>query len=106
MTFSEDGEQIPISVRVGQAVDVIGQAGKPRTISGFQTHQSPVRLGQTERAELATEEFFSYSHVLEGMSLDLLYEYDLYWLKLGMVIVRKNENFEKEDTKMEESTKR
>ncbi|KAJ8582455.1 hypothetical protein M405DRAFT_830643 [Rhizopogon salebrosus TDB-379] len=25
------------------AVDVVGQAGKPRTISGFQTHQTPVR---------------------------------------------------------------
>lgn len=58
ITFDEEGEQIPISVRVGQAVDVIGQAGKPRTISGFQTHQTPVRLGQTERAELATEEYW------------------------------------------------
>lgn len=49
-----------------QAVDVVGQAGKPRTISGFQTHQTPVRLGHSERAELATEEYMSYSHVLEG----------------------------------------
>jgi len=50
-----------------QAVDVVGQAGKPRGISGFVTHQTPVRIGTTERAELATEEFFSYSHVLEGL---------------------------------------
>ena len=48
------------------AVDVVGQAGEPRTISGFQTHQTPVRLGTTERAELATEEYIPYTHVLEG----------------------------------------
>lgn len=58
-----------------QAVDVVGQAGKPRTISGFQTHQTPVRLGQTERAELATEEFMSYSHVLEGCELLFRFEF-------------------------------
>jgi len=46
---------------------VVGQAGKPRTISGFQTHQTPVRLAHTERGELATEEFFPYTHVLEGL---------------------------------------
>jgi len=80
ITFDEEGEQIPISVRVGQAVDVIGQAGKPRTISGFQTHQTPVRLGQTERAELATEEYWAYSHVLEGF-----------------VVAKKNAQFEKDE---------
>lgn len=62
----QTGELLPTSVRVGQAVDVVGQAGKPRTISGFQTHTTPVRLGHTERAEMATEEFIPYSHVLEG----------------------------------------
>lgn len=60
---------MPTSVRVGQAVDVVGQAGKPRTISGFQTHTTPVRLGHTERAEMATEEYLPYSHVLEGCAL-------------------------------------
>jgi 26S proteasome regulatory subunit N1 len=45
---------------------VVGQAGKPRAISGFQTHQTPVRLGTTERAELATEEYISFAKVLEG----------------------------------------
>lgn len=62
----QTGDLLPTSVRVGQAVDVVGQAGKPRTISGFQTHTTPVRLGHTERAEMATEEFIPYSHVLEG----------------------------------------
>ena len=39
-----------------QAVDVVGQAGKPKSITGFQTHTTPVLLAYGERAELATEE--------------------------------------------------
>ncbi len=35
---------------------MVGQAGKPKTITGFQTHTTPVLLGYGERAELATEE--------------------------------------------------
>ncbi|KIJ29120.1 hypothetical protein M422DRAFT_54344 [Sphaerobolus stellatus SS14] len=66
ITLDEDLKTIPVTVRVGQAVDVVGQAGKPRTISGFQTHQTPVRLGTTERAELGTEEYLPFAHVLEG----------------------------------------
>lgn len=48
-------EPMPLSIRVGQAVDVVGQAGKPKKITGFQTHTSPVLIGNGERAELATE---------------------------------------------------
>jgi 26S proteasome regulatory subunit N1 len=33
-----------VSVRVGQAVDVVGQAGKPKKITGFQTHETPVLI--------------------------------------------------------------
>ena len=51
---------------VSQAVDVVGQAGKPRTISGFQTHQTPVRVASTERAELGTEQYIPFATVLEG----------------------------------------
>ena len=80
MTLDEELNNIPVTVRVGQAVDVVGQAGKPRTISGFQTHSTPVRLGTTERAELATEEYIPYAHVLEGF-----------------VILQKNPGWEKED---------
>ena len=83
IALDENLNSIPVTVRVGQAVDVVGQAGKPRTISGFQTHQSPVRLGTTERAELATEEFIPFAHVLEGL-----------------VIMQKNPGFEATD-KME-----
>ncbi|KAK0522557.1 proteasome regulatory particle base subunit [Tilletia horrida] len=66
VTLDESLEPLPVSVRVGKAVDVVGQAGKPKTISGFQTHTSPVRLGTYDRAELATEEYLSYAPVLEG----------------------------------------
>lgn len=50
-------EAMPLNVRVGQAIDVVGHAGKPKKITGFQTHTSPVLVNQGERAELATEEF-------------------------------------------------
>ena len=83
MYFPFYSHQYPIAHTIHQAVDVVGQAGKPRTISGFQTHSTPVRLGTTERAELATEEFIPYSHVLENF-----------------VILEKNPGWENED-KME-----
>jgi len=67
ITLDEQLNPLPITVRVGQAVDVVGQAGKPRTISGFQTYQTPVRLATTERAELATEQFLPFASVLEGL---------------------------------------
>ena len=86
ITLDEELEPKPVTVRVGtvsphtpkrhlvysdpfQAVDVVGQAGKPRTISGFQTYQTPVRLATTERAELATEEYIPFASVLEGFVL-------------------------------------
>ena len=44
-------------------MDVVGQAGKPKTITGFQIHTTPVLLAHGERAELATEEcIFSIFH--------------------------------------------
>jgi 26S proteasome regulatory subunit N1 len=67
MTVDESGKQIPATVRVGQAVDVVGQAGRPKTITGFQTHTTPVLLAYTERAELASEEYIATSNVLEGI---------------------------------------
>jgi 26S proteasome regulatory subunit N1 len=66
MTFDEELKPIPVPVRVGQAVDTVGQAGKPKSITGFQTHTTPVLLGSGERAELATDEYVSCSNVLEG----------------------------------------
>ncbi|KAI9314316.1 armadillo-type protein [Dichotomocladium elegans] len=69
ITFDENLESLPVTVRVGQAVDVVGQAGRPKTITGFQTHSTPVLLAHSERAELATEEYVSMAPVLEGIVL-------------------------------------
>lgn len=69
ITFDEELKPLPITVRVGQAVDVVGQAGKPKTITGFQTHTTPVLLAYGERAELATDEFISLTPVLEGFAI-------------------------------------
>lgn len=77
VTFDEDLQPLPVSVRVGQAVDVVGQAGKPKTITGFQTHTTPVLLAYGERAELATEEYIPLNPVVEGF-----------------VILRKNPDYE------------
>ncbi|XP_022360110.1 26S proteasome non-ATPase regulatory subunit 2 isoform X2 [Enhydra lutris kenyoni] len=77
VTFDEELRPLPVSVRVGQAVDVVGQAGKPKTITGFQTHTTPVLLAHGERAELATEEFLPVTPILEGF-----------------VILRKNPNYD------------
>jgi 26S proteasome regulatory subunit N1 len=71
---------MPISVRVGQAVDVVGQAGKPKKITGFQTHTSPVLISEGERAELATEE---YIPIQEGVLENI-------------VILKKNPNYVEE----------
>jgi len=66
ITLDEELNNLSVSVRVGQAVDVVGQAGRPKTITGFQTHTTPVLLSYNERAELATEEYLPLTPVLEG----------------------------------------
>jgi len=80
ITVSEDMSWRPVTVRVGQAVETVGQAGKPKRITGFQTHTTPVLLGVTDRAELGTEEVLSVSSILEGV-----------------VIVKDNPEFEAEE---------
>mmetsp|Transcript_63715 Transcript_63715/g.74641 ORF Transcript_63715/g.74641 Transcript_63715/m.74641 type:complete len:934 (+) Transcript_63715:124-2925(+) len=67
ITVNEDMTWRPVTVRVGQAVETVGQAGKPKTITGFQTHTTPVLISSKERAELGTEEVLSISRVLEGV---------------------------------------
>jgi len=67
ITVDESLEWRSVTARVGQAIETVGQAGKPRRITGFQTHSTPVLLATTERAELATEEVLSVSSVLEGI---------------------------------------
>eukprot|EP00850_Spirogloea_muscicola_P005526 SM000025S08421 [mRNA] locus=s25:594791:601686:- [translate_table: standard] len=66
MTVGEDLRPLPVAVRVGQAVDVVGQAGRPKSITGFQTHTTPVLLVTGERAELATDKYVALTTVLEG----------------------------------------
>ncbi|CRK88092.1 CLUMA_CG001877, isoform A [Clunio marinus] len=66
VTFDENLSPLTVPVRVGVAVDVVGQAGKPKTITGFQTHTTPVLLAMGERAELATEEYISLTPIMEG----------------------------------------
>ena len=66
ITLNEDLTPCQTQVRVGVAVDTVGQAGKPKRITGFQTHDTPVLIGQAERAELATEEFLSETPVMEN----------------------------------------
>lgn len=55
ITLNENLKPLLVHVRVGLAVDVVGQAGRPKTITGFQTHTTPVILATGDRAELATE---------------------------------------------------
>lgn len=66
-TVDEDLKPLPVLVRVGQAVDTVGQAGRPKRITGFQTHTTPILLASGERAELATDEYLASASVLEGV---------------------------------------
>ncbi|KAK6375380.1 proteasome regulatory particle base subunit [Lithohypha guttulata] len=77
VTLNEDLEPVTVNVRVGQAVDVVGQAGRPKTITGWQTQSTPVLLAHGERAELEDDEYISLAANLEGL-----------------VIVKKNPEFE------------
>ena len=52
LQVDENLKPLPVNVRVGQAVETVGQAGKPKTITGFQTHTTPVLLGVRDRAEV------------------------------------------------------
>jgi len=80
ITLDEDLAEKEVTVRVGQAVNTVGLAGTRMGISGFQTHQTPVRIATGERAELGTNEYLPYSTVLEGF-----------------VILKKNEGYDAED---------
>ncbi|KAI1762909.1 26S proteasome regulatory complex, non-ATPase subcomplex, Rpn1 subunit [Hypoxylon sp. FL1150] len=67
ITLGEDLKPLTVNVRVGQAVDVVGQAGRPKTITGWQTQSTPVLLAYGERAELEDEEYISLSSTMEGL---------------------------------------
>ncbi|KAK9422677.1 putative 26S proteasome regulatory subunit [Seiridium unicorne] len=67
VTLDENLKPLTVNVRVGQAVDVVGQAGRPKTITGWQTQSTPVLLAHGERAELEDEQYISLSSTLEGL---------------------------------------
>ncbi|KAL1512972.1 hypothetical protein ABEB36_002467 [Hypothenemus hampei] len=67
LAVNQDLQITPVTVRVGQAVDVVGKAGSPKTITGIHTHSTPVLLAAGERAELATDQFQQCSPALDGI---------------------------------------
>lgn len=67
VTVDEELNPVKVNVRVGQAVDTVGQAGKPKTITGWVTQETPVLLGHGERAELENDEYISLASALEGV---------------------------------------
>ena len=91
ITVNEKLEKLPVLVRVGQAVDVVGQAGRPKTITGFQTHTTPVLLAYNERAELGTNECTLL--VIDMKDTDMYVDIALTSDMEGVVILRKNPKY-------------
>jgi len=58
-----------LCVCVLRQVEIVGQAGRPKSITGFQTHTTPVLLNVKDRAELATEEYLPLTNVLRAGDL-------------------------------------
>ena len=67
MTVDDKLRPKDVQLMIGQAIDIVGQTGNPRTISGFQIHTSPAVINAGERCEINGEDFISYSDVLEGV---------------------------------------
>jgi len=64
-------------------VDTVGQAGRPKQITGFQTHDTPVLLAHGERGELGSEEYIPETPIMENF-----------------VILRKNPEYEAEQERL------
>ncbi|KAH9614732.1 hypothetical protein KSS87_001756 [Heliosperma pusillum] len=67
LTVDQNLKPLSVPVRVGQSVDVVGRAGRPRTVTGCQTHSTPVLLSNGDRAELDSEKYMPLSPILEGV---------------------------------------
>jgi 26S proteasome regulatory subunit N1 len=50
--MDENMKPLLVHVRVGKAVDVVGQAGQPKTITGFQNHSTHVLFFYMNKASL------------------------------------------------------
>lgn len=59
-------QSLPVSVRVGRTVDIVGKAGNPKSISGGYVHTTPTLLSYGESAELVLDEYEPVCSVLEG----------------------------------------
>ena len=55
IALDEELEACPVPVRVGTAVDAVGKAGRPKTITGFIQHETPVVIHYEQRAEIVDE---------------------------------------------------
>ncbi|KAJ8686227.1 hypothetical protein QAD02_022021 [Eretmocerus hayati] len=67
VTLDENLELLPVPVRVGQAVDVIGKAGDPKSITRGHVHTTPVLISPGEKAELVTnDEYEPLADPMEG----------------------------------------
>lgn len=69
LTLGEDLTALNLTVRVGQAVDIVAKAGTPKSIVGIRTHVTPVLLAAGERAELTTDEYEAVAPILEGICI-------------------------------------
>nr|CCC89912.1 unnamed protein product [Trypanosoma congolense IL3000] len=56
-----------VQVRVGQPVDTVAVAGKPKTITGFQTQTTPTLLSATDKVEVASQKYRPVAVVVEGI---------------------------------------
>ncbi|CCW59536.1 unnamed protein product [Phytomonas sp. EM1] len=56
-----------IQVRVGLPMDTVALPGKPKAITGFQTHTTPVLLASTDKVELADIKYRSILSIVEGV---------------------------------------
>lgn len=107
LTVDENLKPLSVPVRVGQAVDVVGQAGRPKTITGFQTHSTPVLLAAGDRAELATEKYELFNLIIIGLvsmvesllkSCFFLYRYiPLSPILEGFVILKENPDYREDN---------
>ncbi|XP_011693011.1 PREDICTED: 26S proteasome non-ATPase regulatory subunit 2-like isoform X2 [Wasmannia auropunctata] len=66
VTVDENLKSLPVSVRIGQSVDVVGKAGNPKCIVGGHVQTTPVLLCAGEKAELVSDQYEPLSGVLEG----------------------------------------
>lgn len=55
-----------IQVRVGLPVDTVALPGKPKAITGFQTHATPVLLSIVDKVEVADEKYRPVASIIEG----------------------------------------